>query len=82
MHHGKQILVEAEDEALAHARQRQHHAPLERRQRRIVGAHEEGARHARALDHATEHARAERPPVELDVREFGHGAESSASRRE
>ena len=48
MDDGEEIAVEAENEPLAHARERNDDAVLDRRQRRIERADEEGARHARA----------------------------------
>src|SRR4029079_8625532 len=43
MKHGEQIAVEAPHEALAHAMEIEHAMPVERRQGRVEGAHEERA---------------------------------------
>ena len=72
MHHHEQVVVEAENEALAQAAQGAHDFVLQPGDRRIVGANDERVADTDAFDGGTEHAGPEGMKIELDVGQFGH----------
>ncbi len=74
MEHDEQLVVEADDDALAEARQPAHGPATKGGDRRVDGAQHEGVSEPDILQRPTRQAALQRLDIGGDVGQFGHGA--------